>query len=152
MVSSCTPSFWGLKNPWIATVQHSTFNCSSRHVCPIPFSGTPPAVCTKMSFVNLGVPSVPAQELTAEFIHRHVCAICGFVKSGKKSPLFNGKIHLQMVNVPLKCQFTVYTPILMSLLHIWGMYIMRIMYTICILLIHPLLSAHSLYPYCSMVR
>lgn len=74
-----------------------------------------------------------------------VCAICGFVKSGKKSPFFqwentssNGQCSIEM---------SVYTPILMSLLHIWGMYIMCIMYTICILLIHPLLSAHSLYPY-----
>ena len=49
-------------------------------------------------------------------------------------------------------EMSVDTPILMSLLHIWGMYIMCIMYTICILLIHPLLSAHSLYPYVSMVR
>ena len=74
------------KTPWIATVQHSTVR--------------------RVTFVTSPPPGRPG------CLHKDVLRKSGSSFSScaaslaKSHRFFNGKIHLPMVNVPLKCQLT----------------------------------------------
>ena len=97
MVFKLYTIFLGPKKPHglqLFNIQHSTV----RRVTFVPSPRGRPG-CLHKDVLRKSGSSFSSCAGTHGGIHS---SACGFIKSGKKPPLFKWKIHLQMVNVPLK--------------------------------------------------